>query len=212
MKDVYVVPDNQLPRRKQYGEEIGVQSSDQMMEGTLKRIQEHRAQNPVYAPFEPGTKTLAGRKLDHDIEYDRAALALKAAGGGASGGGGSGGGGSGGLKLPGTAGERSALATAQLMQAANTRYEELKKSGYKYPLYYTLNSLMRDPNMISSAQVSGADVASVINALVRSKAEPGLRTPEAYFSSPTGSKLKESWENLLWDAKQKDDPYADLLG
>lgn len=49
---IYVVPD-----RPQYGAEVTLNSM-------INLIDEHRAKNPVYMPFEPGTKTMAGKQFD----------------------------------------------------------------------------------------------------------------------------------------------------
>jgi hypothetical protein len=53
---VYVVPDDQMPRVR-YGEEVPRQNWQQALSSILGALQVHRAQNPVYIPFKPGTPT-----------------------------------------------------------------------------------------------------------------------------------------------------------
>lgn len=58
---IYVVPDQ--PQRPQYGAEP-VKGLQQYLSEMLSSIEAHRAKTPVYIPFKPGTKTLAGKQFE----------------------------------------------------------------------------------------------------------------------------------------------------
>lgn len=112
-----------------------------------------------------------------------------------------GGGGGGYSSVPSTVGERKQLATSTLLDAAMSRYDELRKAGYQYPLYYAVNTLMRDPKWVKAAQESGADIQSVIENLVRIK---GKTSAQDYFSKGTGSKLGNMYNELAGKKVQND--------
>lgn len=105
----------------------------------------------------------------------------------------------------GTAGERKQLATATFFDTGTKRYDELKKDGYKYPLYYAINSMMRDPEWIKLATTTGVDIRSAVDNLIVSKSK---MSPEAYFKTPTGKKLSAFYYALFpqkqTQARQKD--------
>lgn len=113
------------------------------------------------------------------LQLDQAKLA-SGGGGGASG-------------EPKTLSERKQLATVTLFNAGLNRYNELKKAGYQYPLYYTISSMLRDPEWQAAAMESGADVKAAIDALIRSVAK---QSPQEYFSKGTGAKLKPFYDSL----------------
>jgi len=95
---------------------------------------------------------------------------------------------------PGTQTDRKNTATTTLLKAGLQRYDQLRKSGkYKYPLYYTVSSMLRDPSLAADAIESGADVIRAVDALIMSIAK---KSPEQYFSSGTGAKLKDFYYTL----------------
>jgi len=59
---VYVVPD-----RPRYGEEVPTKTWQQNLADIMNVISAYRAQNPVYVPFEPGTKTLQARATEAEM-------------------------------------------------------------------------------------------------------------------------------------------------
>ena len=64
MADVYVVPDDKMPR---YGEEVPRKNWQENLQDILSSIQSHRAKTPVYMPFPAGTKTLQARATESQI-------------------------------------------------------------------------------------------------------------------------------------------------
>jgi len=130
--------------------------------------------------------------------YDAQMTAYQLANSGSSGGGGGGSSDFSQYGLPETEKERASLATSQLVNLASSNYESLKAEGYEYPLYYTINSLLNDPEWKQMATASGADISSVVNYIVGAyaKDKDGNRVSvDDYFSSPSGSKLKGSYLN-----------------
>lgn len=126
--------------------------------------------------------------------------------------------GSGGSGYKPTAGERKQTATALLLSAAEDRYRRNKAEGRKYPLYYTLNSIMNDPDWAKDAIETGADMQYVIANLVSKYAKDGQGKGmglDDYFATPTGSKLKSSYEALynykLNNKTAEADPLLELL-
>ncbi|MGI5872744.1 MAG: hypothetical protein ACOX8T_11995 [Bacillota bacterium] len=177
-----------------------------ILQAMMDEQKRHREENPVQMYFEPGTPTLATRQLEEQTALQREKMAQDAAlareqmalqrelasmGGGGSGGGGG---------FSGTAGERSALATAAFLEEGHLIYQEnlktkSKKTGkrLKYPLYYTLNTLMNNPAKRAEAIAMGADLKAVVDQLIGAYTN---MTPEQYFNSPTGSKLAGSYAAL----------------
>jgi len=172
-----------------------------------------RKKNPVQVPFGAGTPTLGKKQLDQEaalaakqLALEREKMAQEAALAReqmalqkslASMGGGGGGGGGGGSGSFGTAGQMAAVATATLLQAGHNRYAE-NKGKFKYPLYYTLNSIMNDPKVNGAARAAGADIQSVVDQLIRSYTS---YTPSQYFKTNTGKKLKSSYDALSKSSK-----------
>ena len=207
---VFVVPDNQMPNRPRYGEEVPRRDWQQNLGALTGAIEGHRAKQPPYQPVPAGTPTQRRQEADQSftlqeagatgyyqgkptLQREQAASANALAAAGDS------------LNLPKTVQERDRLATATLLDSANSRYEKLRQAGSKHPLYYTINSMLRNPERMSDQILMGSDVKFVIDALIRSKAEQNLRSPEAYFSSPTGSKLWTAYQGLLPDKTKEDD-------
>ncbi|MFA7468778.1 MAG: hypothetical protein WCY82_11025 [Desulfotomaculaceae bacterium] len=211
---VYVVPDNQMqgqpaqqqqqmqtqqqamPREQvRYGEEVPRQSWQQNAAAFADAIGSYRKANPVKIPLPAGTKTLAAKQFDEQKRQFDLAWPYKEASyqydlnkpysGSGTGGTDDG--------LPSTQGEREALATATLFDSATSRYGELENKGYEYPLYYSISTILSDPEWVGPAMVSGADAKQVIDNLIRSK---GRMTPEEYFATKTGSKLKSLYDSL----------------
>lgn len=147
------------------------------------------------ATGKPTFEAAKWQKEQEEAQKRQALARLSGSGGGSSGGSGG---------VPKTLSERKQLATETLYDAARNRYNQLKAAGYKYPLYYTLNSIMNDPEWVKAATASGADVRWVINALIGSIAR---QSPQEYFGSGTGAKLKGSYEALLgrYSTKSGDD-------
>ncbi len=169
----------------------------------LRNVEAYRRANPIRIPFATGTPTLARRELDQrqaqfEKEYElalrrqaeeerqnrianqlaQARLAQEGSSGGSS--------------VPGTLSERQTRATATLYNAAVNRYNNLLEAGYNYPLYYTVNTLIADKNWTKAAMESGADVKSAVDNLLRTQ---GF-SPEQYFQTKQGSKLKAKYESL----------------
>lgn len=177
-----------------------------ILQAMMDEQKRHREENPVQMYFEPGTPTLATRQLEEQAALQREKMAQDAALAReqmalqrelASMGGGGGGGGGGGSGSFGTAGQMAAVATATLLQAGHNRYAE-NKGKFKYPLYYTLNSIMNDPKVNGAARAAGADIQSVVDQLIRSYTS---YTPSQYFKTNTGKKLKSSYDALSKSSK-----------
>ena len=96
--------------------------------------------------------------------------------------------------MPSTAGEREQLAPSTLFQTGVDRYNQLKDGKYKYPLYYAISSMLRDPEWVGAAQTTGASITDAIDALIRAKS--GGQTAEKYFKTKEGLKLKDLYESL----------------
>lgn len=178
-----------------------VGSQGQITNPILRNVEAYRRANPVKIPFAAGTPTLQRRQLDQENdqfkqEYE---LALRKQAederqnqianslayarlqqDGSSGG------------SPGTLTERKQNATATLYNAAVNRYKNLLDAGYNYPLYYTVNSILSDDEWQSAAMQSGADVKEAVDNLLRTQ---GF-SPEDYFKTKTGAKLKSKYESL----------------
>ncbi len=212
---VDVVPDELLKRTK----------------NIVGAVAGYRKENPVYMPFAPGAKTLERRRFDEGIFQDRrnfeedvfrdrrnfdegvrqfnSSLAVSAMRG-------SGGGGGGGSTFKPTQTELMNMATADAYQRAVNRYNrnlsykgkvEYGQPNYlasQHPLYYTLNSLLKNEQEISHMMATGADAKAVVDSLIYTKA--GV-TPKEYFSTGKGADLK-----AIYDAKfpeTKADSYLD---
>ena len=178
----------------------------------LKSIEAYRRANPTPQPFAAGTPTLARRQLNENtrqfdaeqkfaqeqfaknyelalrqqneaerqnrignqLDWARIANSDNSSSGG------------------GTLTERQANATATLYNSAINRYNNLLDAGYDYPLYYTVNTLMADKNWTKAAMESGADVKETVDSLLRTH---GF-SPDQYFQTKQGAKLKSKYESL----------------
>lgn len=184
-------------------------------------ISQYRAGTVAY-PFEAGTKTLRAKSLDeekrqfdtrmaeekrqfdtsmaHKRQQDALSLALSRSGGGGSGGG--------------TLTERQSIATAELYGILDNIYNrnyQYGKAGLKpgeknykagqYPLYYTLNDVLKNPKLIEASIAANADVKSAIDSLIRSKA--GI-SPDKYFATPKGKELADLYYSMFPKAKTSD--------
>lgn len=170
-------------------------------ENLFRNVEAYRRANPMKVPFAAGTPTQARREMNqaqaqwekeqelawrkqaeeerqNSIANQLAWARIASDGGGSSGGK--------------TLTERKATATSTLFNSAVSRYNNLKKAGYKYPLYYTLNSILSDPDWINPAISSGADVKAAVDNLLRTQGFD----PESYFNTPTGKKLKGKYQSL----------------
>lgn len=120
-----------------------------------------------------------------------------------------------GSDLPGTAEERGNQATAELMLLGKDLYtrnaqfsdgnmkgqkkQPLKKGEKNYatgqhPLYFALNTMLKNPEYNSSAQASGADMKAVIDSMIASNAN---MSPDQYFSTGMGKNLGPIYYNLF---------------
>jgi len=104
-------------------------------------------------------------------------------------------------RLPATARERSNLATATMVRAAANRYDELRSKNYQYPLYYTVSSFLRDSVWKRLAAQTGADLKYVVDSVIIHK---GKMTPEQYFNTRTGKKLKKYYDALFGTEKAEE--------
>jgi hypothetical protein len=195
--------------------EMATEPYTNILQAMMDDQKQYRESNPVQRYFEPGTPTLATKQLEQEnalalqqtalqrekMEQDAAltreqmGLQRELASMGGGGGGGGGGAGSGG-----TAKERAALATAAWLEEGHLLYKKNLKTksaktgkGYKYPLYYTLNTLMNNPQKRAEAMAYGADLKVVIDQLIGAYTS---MTPQQYFNSPTGKKLAGSYTAL----------------
>lgn len=167
---------------------------------SIKQVEAYRRANPIRIPFAAGTPTQARREMEQQQKQWQAEQELlwrkqladeqqnaisnqlswaRIANSGGS---------SGGKTLT----ERKANATSTLFNSAVNRYNNLKKAGYKYPLYYTLNSMLSDPKWINASMRAGADVKTAVDNLLRAQ---GF-SPEEYFNTAQGKKLRAKYESL----------------
>jgi hypothetical protein len=224
----YVVPNNQtqtqpqlqqpIPRSQiRYGEEVPRQSSQQVTAALVDAIGSYQRANPPKVTLPAGTKSLASKKFDYEKEqfeyekerferewpYKEASYAYDlnkpyyAPSNSSAGAGGNS-----------TAAERKNFATRTLFDSATSRYDELKKNKYKHPLYYTISSLLSDPEWIGPSTEAGADRITTINDLIRAKTK---MTPEEYFNTETGSKLASLYNSLAGIGDEETDNPINLL-
>ncbi len=181
-------------------------------------ISQHRAGQVAY-PFEPGTKTLQAKTLDEnkrqfdtDLAYTKQRDARNMAMG-------RGGNGNSGSSIGGTLSERQSSATGELYGILNNIYNrnyEYGKSGInpgeanykagKHPLYYTLNDVLKKPELVEASIAAGADVKSAIDSIIRTKA--GV-SAEKYFSTGKGKDLADIYYSMF--PKNKPDETQDEL-
>lgn len=175
-------------------------------------VSEHRT-NTVQYPFEAGTKTLDAKKLDYSMkdadrqyELDRAKTAYDISKPYSSGGGG--GGSSGGNTLT----ERQNRATSELMGVAQNIYGTFRNEGTSqglknagYPLYHTIEYILRNPGINQQIVSSGADRQTAIDNIIY---QYGGVSPEEYFSKGQGQSLQSLYNALIG---KKADDNEDLL-
>ena len=190
---VYVVPNQPGGNKPSYGDELLGQAGPGNYQYNFGKS--------TYAPFAPGTQTLATKELDEQKRAQAVAEAIdkqklelaqletaytinkpyygpsnSSSGSGSM-----------------TQTDRKNAASSTLFTAALNRYESNKQGGLKYPLYYTVSSLLKDANLINVANRQGVDMKDVIDNVIITKS--GM-TPDAYFNTKTGKKLK-----AIYDAK-----------
>jgi len=184
---VYVVPDQPV----KYGEEVPRQNWQQTLDSLVKSIQSYRSQNPINLPFKPGTPTLSKQQFDWLKQYQEAQLtgvykgnptietlsswAKKSED-----------------NTPPTATERKLKAEADLYNTAVESYKDFAKK-YDYPLYETLKKILRDKEHMTASLKGDVDLRKVIDAVIRTVS---WKTPEEYFSTVMGSKLKPFYDAL----------------
>lgn len=193
MGEVYVVPDNQMPRRRQYGQEVPVQNAQQMLEQLTQSIQTHRAQNPVYSPFPAGTKTLEGKRFDYEQAADAAKQLASA-----SRSSGSGGGGGTGTAAPGTKDERAGLATSKMIDAATDP---------QFTHYNQALDFLRQPQVLSAINRDRVDMSQVLNAVIQKHLGIGL---DQFVRSRHYHPLFHGWIAEYAKEKPKDTPYSSI--
>ena len=81
--------------------------------------------------------------------------------------------------------ERQNAATADLLNKAVGRYKENMQKGLKYPGYYTVSSLLSDPEWMVAAKKSGANSKDAIDMLLTSLGT----TPAEFFTGETAKLL-----------------------
>ena len=84
-----------------------------------------------------------------------------------------------------TVSERQNAATADLLNKAVGRYNENMQNGLKYPGYYTVSSLLSDPEWMIEAKKSGANSKDAIDMLLTSIGT----TPSEFFAGETAKLL-----------------------
>jgi len=84
-----------------------------------------------------------------------------------------------------TVSERQNAATADLLNKAVGRYNENQQQGLKYPGYYTVSSLLSDPEWMIEAKKSGANSKDAIDMLLTSLGT----TPSEFFTGETAKLL-----------------------
>ncbi len=208
--------------------------SDSTLQHYLSIINQNR--QSYSSGFRPGAQTLESRKFDEEkrqyeqnfaedkfrdrrdfregVRQFNAKLAADAVAGSSN----SSGSGGGGSTFKPTQTELMNMATADAYRRAVNRYN--RNLSYKgkvedgqpnylasqHPLYYTLNSLLKNEQELAHMMATGADAKAVIDSLIYTKA--GV-TPEEYFSTGKGADLK-----AIYDAKfpeTKADSYLDWL-
>lgn len=171
----------------------------------LKNVEAYRRANPVRVPFGAGTPTLERRELDQrqsqfEQEYELAlrkqeeeerqnrianqlAQARLANEGSGSDG-----------NMP--LWEVESIGTTKMYDKAMAQYDKNLARGLDYPLYYTINSMLHDKSWIRDADEGMADRKRAIDMVLNSH---GF-SPEKYFNTPQGSKLKDAYVGLYKNA------------
>lgn len=130
-------------------------------------------------------------------EAQIAAMLGKSVGSSGGGGGGATGGGgtttSSAVDVPGTAGERQAKATSQMLNSLYGMYSNNTSSGLKYPAYYAIKGLLANPDAQQAAIMSGGSIKTAIDSFIVGQLK---MTPSAYFATPSGSSLKSLYSTL----------------
>ena len=162
-------------------------------------MEAYRRANPIRIPFAAGTPTLARRELDQrqaqfEKEYElalrkqeeeerqnRIANQLAQAR----------------LANEGSDGnmplwEVESIGTIKMYDKAMAQYDKNLARGLDYPLYYTINSLLHDKEWIRDSEEAMADRKKVIDMVLNAN---GF-SPEKYFNTKTGSKLKDAYVAL----------------
>jgi hypothetical protein len=188
------VPIDVIPDYQVGGSGYGQELVNQQPAGTYK----YGSGPSTYLSVAPGTKTLqskqfdedkraqaaaedlAERKFQEDVRAQRVAEALARFKASSSGG-----------DDDLTQTERNNLNTATMFDIAVNRYSNNKGAGLKFPLYYTISSMLRDPDVLGNATEAGVNMKTVIDNLISSQ---GDMSPEEYFKTSTGSKLKALYE------------------
>lgn len=172
-----------------------------MVESLVSTIDQYGGREP-YQPFAPGTPTRAARsdaeakrQYDQDFAESKRRWDIDTATGGSRSG------------IAGTVGERENQATSEfygMMDAIYNRNREYQKFGAKpgethynagkYPLYYALNDILRNPKTIEVAMAAGVDVKSVIDSLIRSKTGT---SPDKYFSAGKGKEHADRYYSMF---------------
>ena len=213
---VFVVPDNQMPNRARYGEEVPRQNWQQNLGALTGAIEGHRAKQPPYQPFSAGTPTFRAQESEREAQAQalRDALTQRVQVGGLTGIDpetgqstwdrqyqeralalkGTGAAADAGPK---TQTERSRHATANLIQAATG------------PQFQNLNralDFLQGPEVMTEAARDAVDMRAVVDAAIRKHTG---RTLEQFFQSKDYHPVFHGWLDQF-KAKEKDEK-QDLL-
>lgn len=180
----------------------------------LRNVEAYRRANPIRIPFAAGTPTLERRELDQrqsqfEQEYElalrkqeeeerqnRIANQLAQAR----------------LANEGSDGnmplwEVESIGTIKMYDKAMAQYDKNLARGLDYPLYYTINSLLHDKEWIRDSDEAMADRKKVIDMVLNAN---GF-SPEKYFNTKTGSKLKDAYVGLYKKALFDDSGFGGYM-
>jgi hypothetical protein len=209
---VFVVPDNQMPNRPRYGEEVPRRDWQQNLEALIGAIEGHRAKQGPYQPVPAGTPTFRAQESEREAQaqalrdaltqrvqvagltgidpetgqstWDRQRQGMALAQSGAATG-------------PKTQTERSRNATANLIQAATD------------PQFQNLNralDFLQSSEVMTEAARDAVDMRAVVEAAIRKHTG---RTLEQFFQSKDYHPVFHAWLDQF-KAKEKDEK-QDLL-
>lgn len=204
---VFVVPDNQMPNRARYGEEVPRQNWQQNLEALTGAIEGHRAKQGPYQPVPAGTPTFRAQESEREAQaqalrdaltqrvqvagltgidpetgqstWDRQRQGMALAQSGAEAG-------------PKTQTERSRYATANLIQAA---------TGPHFQHVNRALDFLQSSEVMTEVARDEVDLRAVVEAAIRKHTG---RTLEQFFQSKDYHPVFHAWLDQF-KAKEKDE-------
>ena len=187
---VFVVPDNQMPNRARYGEEVPRQNWQQNLEALTGAIEGHRAKQGPYQPVPAGTPTFRAQESEREAQAQalRDALTQRVQVAGLTGidpetGQSTG---------PKTQTERSRYATANLIQAA---------TGPHFQHVNRALDFLQSSEVMTEVARDEVDLRAVVEAAIRKHTG---RTLEQFFQSKDYHPVFHAWLDQF-KAKEKDE-------